>query len=187
MNGDFNQFLEETISAKLLETNTHIPAVVEEWNSQDDTVKLKLSIKKRIGLKSEIFGDLIDEQQETQILEDVPAFRFRSGQYARTHPIEKGDRCMLLFMQRSINCWWAKGHECNPVDYFDTRKHDLSDGVAVFGLYPLMDFIPEINLDWLEDRTIDGETRIAYKVAQGVWHQDDKTHQRLSRDGYEVW
>ncbi len=187
MRGDIEQWLSETIHAALLETNTAIPAVVEEWNSQDDTVKVKVSIKRKIGLKSEIFGELVDEQQVTDILEDVPCYRFRNGIYAETMPIEPGDRCMLIFQQRNINCWWVKGDSCNPVDYHDTRKHHLSDAVAMFGMYPQMDFIPEINLEWPEKRTIDNLTRAAMKVGEGIWHQDDVTHQRVSRDGYEVW
>lgn len=187
MRGDIEQWVAETIHTALLETNTAIPAVVEEWNSQDDTVSVVLSFKRQIGLKSEIFGELIDEQQTTDILQDVPCYRLRNTKYAETMPIEPGDRCMLLFQQRNINCWWSKGHECNPVNYHDTRKHHLSDAVAVFGLYPQMDFIPEINLEWWEKRTIDGLTRSAIKEDKGLWLMDMLSHLRLSREGFEVW
>lgn len=48
-----------------------------------------------------------------------------------TFPIKKDDECLVIFSDLSIDNWWESGNVQNPVEQ---RRHDLSDGMAIFGL-----------------------------------------------------
>ncbi len=51
------------------------------------------------------------------------------GDASVTHPIMKGDGCLLVFAEGSLDDW-IKGGETE-----DPRKHDLTDAIAIPGLF----------------------------------------------------
>lgn len=67
------------------------------------------------------------------ILENVPVIFPRAGGASLTFPVAEGDTCLLVFIERSIDLWKTSGGQVNPDD---SRKLDLSDGVAIMGLSP---------------------------------------------------
>ena len=50
-----------------------------------------------------------------------------------TFPVVQGDTCLLLFIERSTDLWLTVGGQVSPDD---NRKFDLSDAVAIMGLFP---------------------------------------------------
>jgi hypothetical protein len=48
-------------------------------------------------------------------------------------PLTRGDYVLLVFCERSIDAWLSIGGIVDPDDY---RKFDLSDAVAIPGLFP---------------------------------------------------
>ena len=67
------------------------------------------------------------------ILQDVPVIFPRSGGASLTFPVNVGDTCLLLFVERSIDLWLQSGGQVSPPD---PRTFDLSDAIAIMGLYP---------------------------------------------------
>jgi hypothetical protein len=67
------------------------------------------------------------------VLENVPVIFPRSGGAGLTFPVNSGDTCLLLFIERSTDLWLTQGGQVNPDD---PRKFDLSDAVAIMGLFP---------------------------------------------------
>lgn len=67
------------------------------------------------------------------VLENVPVIFPRAGGASLTFPVVEGDTCLLVFIERSIDLWLTQGGQVNPDD---PRKFDLSDGVALMGLFP---------------------------------------------------
>jgi len=67
------------------------------------------------------------------ILENVPVVFPRAGGGGLTFPVVEGDTCLLLFIERSTDLWLTVGGQVSPDD---PRKFDLSDGVAIMGLFP---------------------------------------------------
>lgn len=67
------------------------------------------------------------------ILENVPVVFPRAGGASLTFPVVQGDTCLLVFIERSIDLWKTNGGQVSPDD---PRKFDLSDGVAIMGLFP---------------------------------------------------
>jgi hypothetical protein len=67
------------------------------------------------------------------ILENVPVIFPRAGGASLTFPVVSGDTCLLVFIERSIDLWLTVGGQVSPDD---PRKFDLSDAVAIMGLFP---------------------------------------------------
>jgi hypothetical protein len=63
----------------------------------------------------------------------VPVVFPRSRYFSLTYPIEKDDTVLLVFTERSMDRWLRSG---GTVDPRDPRRHDLTDAVAIPGLYP---------------------------------------------------
>ena len=56
---------------------------------------------------------------------------FGWGDIRITHPVLKGQECIVLFSDRELESWYINGG-VNPLKY--TRNHDFSDGIAIVGL-----------------------------------------------------
>lgn len=67
------------------------------------------------------------------VLSNIPVIFPRAGGASLTFPVNKGDYCLVLFIERSTDLWKSQGGLVTPND---SRKFDLSDGVAIMGLYP---------------------------------------------------
>jgi hypothetical protein len=67
------------------------------------------------------------------ILNNVPVIFPRSGGASLTFPVSAGDTCLLIFIERSTDLWKTQGGQVTPDD---NRKFDLSDAVAIMGLFP---------------------------------------------------
>ena len=76
------------------------------------------------------------------VLENVPVIFPRAGGASLTFPVVEGDTCLLLFIERSIDLWLTQGGQVNPDD---PRKFDLSDAVAIMGLFPFSESSEAIN------------------------------------------
>lgn len=67
------------------------------------------------------------------LLVDCPYIVWQGGDSFINMPIEAGNYCLVLFNDRNIDDWWETGNIAVPND---TRKHHLSDGIAIIGLNP---------------------------------------------------
>ena len=118
------QIIREVVNAALANLWTALPCEVVEYNSATVTVNVQPLIKIPVHLPD---GEI--ETVELPMLLDVPVMFPCSGGFTITHPIKKGDECLVNFADRNIDLWWQSGGIQEP---FDTRKHDLSDGFAFF-------------------------------------------------------
>jgi len=67
------------------------------------------------------------------LLVDVPYFVLQGGGAYIDMPIAVGDYCIVLFNDRDIDTWWSTANQADPAS---SRKHDLSDGIAIVGINP---------------------------------------------------
>ena len=67
------------------------------------------------------------------LLVDVPYFVLQGGGAYIDMPIAEGDYCIVLFNDRDIDVWWSTANMADPAT---SRKHDLSDGIAIVGINP---------------------------------------------------
>lgn len=80
--------------------------------------------------------------QSLPMIVNVPVVWPRTSNCSLTFPINRGDRCLLLFAERSLDVWLVDGENREPND---TRKFDLSDGIAIPGLYSFNNESPSEN------------------------------------------
>lgn len=75
-------------------------------------------------------GDIFDYP----ILIDCPVVTPQGGGGSLVFPIAAGDECLVLFSDRNIDAWFQSGGSTAP---FDSRAHDIADGIAIVGLNSL--------------------------------------------------
>lgn len=78
------------------------------------------------------------------VLENVPVIFPRAGGASLTFPVNADDTALLIFIERSMDLWLTQGGQVNPDD---PRKFDLSDGVAIMGLFPFSETSDATNSD----------------------------------------
>lgn len=66
------------------------------------------------------------------ILQDVPIVIPSAGGWSLTLPIAIDDECLVVLCDTALDAWLQSGGIDN--EPFSLRRHDLSDGVAIFGL-----------------------------------------------------
>lgn len=102
-----------------------LPCIVQSYNSKQRTVEVQPAIRERY----------IDESGKIQyvnypLLINVPVCFPSAGGYHIHFPIKRGDECIVIFSDLSYDNFWLHGNVQNPVEQ---RRHDLSDGLALFG------------------------------------------------------
>ncbi|MCO8066091.1 hypothetical protein NI459_00265 [Acinetobacter schindleri] len=153
------QIIKEAVNAALANLWTALPCEVVEYNSKAVTVNVQPSIKIPVHLPD---GEI--ETVELPMLLDVPVMFPCAGGFTITHPIKKGDECLVNFADRNIDLWWQSGGIQDP---FDTRKHDLSDGFAFFRPQSQAKKISDISTTDLEIRN-DANTCKIQITSEGV-------------------
>ena len=103
-----------------------MPGIIQAFNSTEQTVTVQCAIREKINMDGEL------SWQEIPLLLDVPIIFPRAGNYILTMPIQQGDECLVVFGDSCMDAWWQSGGVQNQID---CRRHDLSDGYAIVGLY----------------------------------------------------
>lgn len=114
------------------------PGRIESYDADSQTVNVQPMVQTAFVAE--------DNQEVTEvpaIIQKVPVMFPRGGGMRLTWPIEKGDFCLLVTCERSIDIY-TDGDGGQPVDPIDVRMHDATDSVAFMGFYPFQKPIPEI-------------------------------------------
>jgi len=102
------------------------PGIIQSFNSSKQTVTVQLALRERINI------DGVTSWEEIPTLLDVPVFMPRAGGYSLTMPITSGDECLVIFGDNCMDAWYQSGGVQNQID---KRRHDLSDGYALIGVW----------------------------------------------------
>lgn len=105
--------------------HTAIPAKVIRYVRDKQKADVQPLIQERY-----LDGKLIDYP----IIYDVPVIFPGAGGGQITFPLRVDDVVLLIFSERSIDRWVHSTSKA-PIDPQDTRKHDLSDAIAIPGLF----------------------------------------------------
>ena len=103
-----------------------MPGIIQSFNATEQTVTVQCAIREKVNID----GNL--SWQDIPLLLDVPIIFPRAGNYILTMPIKTGDECLVVFGDSCMDAWWQSGGIQNQID---CRRHDLSDGYAIVGLY----------------------------------------------------
>lgn len=100
-----------------------IPCIVQSFDYKTGTIECQPAIREKIINQNEEI-----EYKNIPLLINVPVVFPSNSEYSITFPLKKGDECLVLFSDLSIDNFWEKGNVQNPIE---DRRHDLSDGFAI--------------------------------------------------------
>jgi hypothetical protein len=112
-----------------------LPAVVQSFNAGPPaTVTVQPAVQElaRWNQGSVDQPNIQTKAVSLPVLADVPVLMPSAGGWSVTFPIQPGDECLLVFSDTALDSWFQSGGTSNyPIS---TRRHSLSDAIAVFGL-----------------------------------------------------
>lgn len=106
-----------------------VPARVESFDASNATVDVQPLLKEEYTDES---GDSVVES--LPVVQSVPVMFPGAGNFRMTFPIEQGNTGLLIFTDRAMGQWLAKGGEVDPID---KSRHSLKDAVYIPGLNTL--------------------------------------------------
>lgn len=115
--------IENTFMTLLSHIHTCLPGRIETYDYTTQKATVKPLIKKKY-----LDGDV----QELPVLTNVPVQFPRTKKSGITFPLTRGDGVLIVFSERSLERWKSSGDDTEPGD---ARKFDLSDGIAIPGLF----------------------------------------------------
>ncbi len=120
--------LNEAISARLREVHVAFPGIVDSYNVTKQTADITPAVR---PAWIDIEGDR--QVEALPKLVDVPVLWPRGAGYFLACPLEAGDTVLIVISETALENWRAQDR---TVDSSDVRKFDLSDAVAIPGLFP---------------------------------------------------
>ena len=142
--------IKTAISSALKDLHTSMPGIVDSFDPETQTASVQPAIKRRY--KTETGSETIITPVNLPLCINVPVAFPRAGGYAMTFPVKQGDECLLEFCERSFDKWYEEGGVQEPAA---RRFHDLSDGVAILGLYSKPNKLSDFNTEAVEIRNED--------------------------------
>lgn len=115
----------QAILYQLTTIHTALPATIISYDYTKQRAKVKPVLNK-------FWSD--GTFTEMPIINDVPVIFPRSGGASLTFPVAEGDFCLIVFSERSLDNWLAEGG--NSITPNDQRKFNLSDAMAIMGIFP---------------------------------------------------
>ena len=137
MEADFNNAtlddaLEDALFSYMLAKRHCLPGKVSAFDpvTQTITAEVMVSSETETG-----------ERVPLPPVGDVPILQLGGGGYNITFNPAPGDHCILLVADRCIDGWFETGENRVPDDF---RQNDLSDCIAIVGLFPKVSSIPNL-------------------------------------------
>lgn len=115
------------------------PGIIQSFDPVEQTVTVQLALREEITNE-----DGTKQWVNLPLLLDVPIVMPRAGGYMLTMPIAKDDECLVIFGDMCIDAWWSLGGIQNQIE---KRRHDLSDGFAMLGVWSQPNVIPNYKND----------------------------------------
>lgn len=131
------------------------PGIIQNFNPTEQTVTVQLTLREEIS-----DYDYNKQWVDIPLLLDVPIVIPRAGGYCMTMPIKQGDECLVVFGDMCIDAWWELGGIQNQLE---KRRHDLSDGFAILGVWSQPRTLKNYSTDSCQIRNDNGTSYIELK------------------------
>lgn len=128
--------IRQAIEDRLAEVHVMLPGRIDSYDASLQKADVEPLIRR---LQSTVDGEI---NEELPVIPGVPVVFPRAGGFKLTMPVEAGDRCMLVFCERSIDVYQTgdtrRGDDTSLIKQTDPgtfEMHNLSDPVAIMGWY----------------------------------------------------
>lgn len=124
-----------------------IPGIVKSFDATKQTVTVQPVIRENpaiAGVRTPI---------DMPLLTDVPVMLPRAGAFTLTLPVTAGDECLVIFADNCFDAWFQSGGVQSEVL---ERRHSLSDGLALIGLWSQPRKVPNWSTSSAQLRNADG-------------------------------
>lgn len=131
----WDEVLNQVISARFEGVHTCLPATVQSYDHRRRKASVQPMIQKAY---------LSGKNESLPVLSDVPVVWPAGGGGVFTFPLRRGDGILLVFSERNLENYLESGRNSPPKD---GRKFDLSDAIAIPGLYDFTKTSPVTDAD----------------------------------------
>lgn len=128
--------IRQAIEDRLAEVHVMLPGRIDAYDADLQKADVEPLIRR---LQSTVDGEI---KEDLPVIPGVPVVFPRAGGFKITMPVAKGDRCMLVFCERSIETYQTgqgrRGDDTTLIRQSDPdtfEMHNLSDPVALLGWY----------------------------------------------------
>jgi len=124
INDNMTTLIKTILENRLFDFHTCLPAKINSYDEKKHKAEVQPILKRILTT---------DEVLETPVIANVPVIFPRSKNFIMHYPLEKDDRVLLVFAERSLDNYLTDGSESPPLD---GKKFDLTDAVAIPGFFP---------------------------------------------------
>jgi hypothetical protein len=121
---DLSTILEDLKSDVFSNLNCIQIGKIQSYDLTTETASIQIQMKKELEDNTLV---------SYPVLVDCPVIILQGGGAFLEMPIQQDDYCLIFFNDRDIDNWWLTANVKEPNT---TRKHNLSDGIALIGLNP---------------------------------------------------
>lgn len=125
MNKQLSDILNSSFQAYMSNVHTALPGKIESFDPTTNKASVLPLIKKKFEN-----GEVLN----MPIISNVPVVFPSTQKGGIVFPISKGDGCLILFSERSLEQFLSGG--VSEVEPGDPRKFSMTDGICLPGLYP---------------------------------------------------
>lgn len=124
-----------------------LPGVIESFDDSKQSATVSVCVKAIVFNQAQTSNNQLQftpSVVDYPALVDVPVYTMGGGDGVITFPVAKGDGCLVIFGDRSIDDWFTTGAVTPPSS---ARMHDLSDGFALVGFRPWTAPVTDYDMD----------------------------------------
>ncbi|SFE43284.1 hypothetical protein SAMN04487969_102493 [Paenibacillus algorifonticola] len=125
-----------------------MPGIIQSFDPVEQTVTVQPAIRERVQ-----DGKLQSSWVNLPLLLDVPIVLPRAGNMVMTMPIAAGDECLVIFADMCYDAFFSNGGIQNQIE---KRRHDLSDGIAIIGMWSQPNVIENYSTTSAQLRNLNG-------------------------------
>ena len=140
--------------------HTTMPGIVVSYNAATMTAVVQPALQ---GIRT--LKDGTRQPVTISPIHDVPVHFPGGGGHLFTFPVAKGDECLIMFAERSIDNWHQHGGVQQPSDW---RMHDINDAFALVGTRSQPSVPGSVSANTVQMRSDDGLTYIEFNGLAGT-------------------
>ena len=143
---NFDRYVQQVVDNSLKEVHTCLPGSIVSFDSSTQIASIQPLLKRKF---------VNDQEVDLPLCINCPVIFPGAGGFVMTFPVEPGDECLIVFSERALDTWIQSGGAQLPLD---TRRHSLSDAIAILGLKSQPNKLPAVFASGIELKDVAGNT-----------------------------